>query len=367
MLRDHFISFKSITTIIFITIFFISCSRNESAEEISSATWEAEAEVLPISVEVLTVSKGQLIPYIEASGIVYGSQEAWVISESQGKITDVLVTLGQQVKKDDVILKVEDKLAKLNRDLAYQQYESSKLDFEAIESSYKSGGTSRSDYNASRTRVLQAQSSYESANKIYNDTYLRAPFNGSVALLDSALSVGNYISPGARIAKVIDTSSMKMEIALGERQVNLIETGMEAQVNITSQKNEISAFVEAIGSGTESATGSFPVLITWKNNNMEDMRSGLSAQVNIKTKEDDSSIIIPSSAIVVRNRKRAVLIAKNDKSQIKYIETGETLGGHTIVNSGINEGDKLIVSALSSLGEDYSIETTIVGTTGEWR
>lgn len=358
-----------LASIIIISIFFLSCRNSNETDEVSNATWNAEIELRPLSVEVLEVSKGQLIPYIEASGVIYGSKEAWVISESQGKITDLKVSLGQIVKKNDIILKVEDNLAQLNKDLALQQYEASQFDFQAIEKSYQSGGFSKSDYNTARTNVLQAQANFELANKRYNDTTIRAPFDGSIAQLDNNLTIGNYLNPGMAVAKIIDTSSMKMEISLGERQVNLIEPGLEALVNITSLNaaEDINATVQAIGSGSDSSTGSFPVLLSWNNKTSSSIRSGLSAKVQIKTLEKNRSIIIPSSAIVIRNRKRAVIIAQEEKSLLRFIETGESLGGHTVVNSGLDEGELLIVSALSSLGEDYEVKTTVVGTTGDWR
>ncbi|MDA3809327.1 MAG: efflux RND transporter periplasmic adaptor subunit [Spirochaetaceae bacterium] len=355
--------------IITITLLFISCSNTSVKDETTSASWDPDKEVLPISVEALVVSSGKLIPYIETSGVVYGSKEAWAVSETQGKITELQVTLGQFVKEGDILLKVEDRLSKLNRDLALQQYESSQLDFEAIESSYKSGGYSRRDYNNARSRLLQSQVAYESAADVYNKTSIKAPFDGFIALLDNNITEGNYLTPGVRVARIINTSIMKMNISVGERQINLIKPGSKAIVSISSEKNSpsIEAEVQAIGMGSDQTTGSIPVTITWKNKEGSLLRSGLSARVEIKTKDDENKISIPSSAIVVRDRKKSVIISEKNKSIIKIIETGESLGGHTVILSGLEEGEVLIVSALSSLGNNNSIETSIVGTTGDWR
>lgn len=360
----------SILTIILILILIlISCNDYSNKDETSSATWFPGKNVLPVAVEALEVSSGKLIPNIETSGIIYGSKEAWAVSETQGKITDLKVVLGQSVKEGDILLKVEDRLSKLNRDLALQQYKTTQLDFEAIESSYESGGYSRSDYNNAQSRLLQAQAAYESAADVFNNTSLRAPFDGFIALLDNNLSEGNYLTQGIAVARIINTSTMRMNISIGERQINLIEPGSRAIVSISSDKNAqpIEAEVLAIGMGSDQATGSFPVTISWENKKSSSLRSGLSARVEIKTRDEENKIIIPSSAIVVRNRRKSVIISEKNKSIIKTIETGESLGGHTVIINGLKEGDVLIVSALSSLGNNYSIETTIIGKTGEWQ
>lgn len=367
--RKILITAALILSSIIIFYFYISVSKPGGADSNSAATQTYDKDLLPVAVEALTVSEGKLIPFIEASGIIYGTKEAWAVSETQGQIIEMKVIPGQKVLEGDVLLKVEDKLAKLNRDLALQQYESSKLDFEAIETSYKSGGFSRTDYNNARSRLLQAETAYESAAKAFKDTAIRAPFDGSVAVVDSKLSVGNYLSPGTPVARIIDISSMRMEIAVGERQVSLIKTGIKAEVTLSTGFREqiIEAKVEAIGAGTDLETGSFPVLIRWENNAGDQLRSGLSAKVSIQTIDETKQIIIPSSAIVMREGKESVIVDENDKSVIRPIEIGETLGGYSVVSKGLEKDEILIVSALSSLGMDYPIKSTIVGTTGDWR
>lgn len=349
--------------------FFVSCSASEKTDETGSVTWLPDNDMIPISVEALEISTGQLIPFIEASGVAYGQNEAWAVSETQGKITEIAVQLGQRVKKGDLLLKVEDSLPQLNRDLALQKYESSRHDFEAIAKSFQSGGSSKSDYNRARSNLLQAQASYESADKAYSDTRIRAPFDGSVALLDSELTVGGFLNRGALVARIVDTSSMKMEISLGERQVGLIKEGSQAVVTIGRGENPliVKADVQAIGSGSDPATGSFPLLLTWKSDQVTNMRSGLSARVRIETEDENKSIVIPSSAIVIRDRVKSVILEVEGKTVIRPIKTGENLGGQTLVTEGLEQDEILIVSALSSLGDNYPVTTSVIGTTGEWR
>ncbi len=358
-------------TALFLSIFFIlaSCSRSESADDTASSSWAPDDNVIAVSVEVLEITRGQLIPFVEASGTVSGQQEAWTVSETQGKITEIAVQLGQKVKKGDLLLKVEDSLSRLNRDLTLQQYESARHDFEAISKSFQSGGSSKSDYNRARSTVLQAQASFENADKAFNDTGIRAPFAGSVALLDNTLTVGSYLTRGVLVARIVDTTYMKMEISLGERQIGLIKEGSQASVTIGRGEYPIvvEANVTAIGTGSDPATGSFPLLLTWKNDQEQTLRSGLSARVQIVTDVENKNIVIPSSAIINRDRVKSVILEDNGKTVIRSIKTGESLGGQTVILEGLAEGEILIVSALSSLGDNYPVAASVIGTTGEWR
>lgn len=362
---------KKFAMLIMLGFLLFSCgnSGEGNPDGVTSSTWDQGDELIPVAVEVLEVSKGQLVPFVEASGVIRGIREARVLSETQGKISSLSLSLGQPVREGQVLLTVENDLQRLNRDLARQQYESAQLDFDAMESSYKKGGISRSDYNSAMSRLLQSRTAYESAQKSYDSTFIKAPFSGSVALMDTDLTVGAVLSPGAQIALVADTSSMKMDISLGERQVNLIGKGQPALVEISSLNGSgpIEGKVEAIGTGSDDRTGSFPVQIVWVNRLDDSVRSGLTARVLMENTREAKRIIIPSSAIVIRDRKTSVILAEGGKSSIREIVTGESLGGHTVVESGLKEGDLLIVSALTSLGNNYAVETTLAGKTGEWQ
>lgn len=352
-----------------IFILFISCSPGAEEDSVTSASWEQDGELLPIAVEALEITEGRLVPLVEAAGTIRGIKEAWVISETSGKITGLFASLGQKVKEGEVILTVDNELQRLNRDLALQQFESTRLDYDALEQSYNKGGLSRSDFNSAKSRLLQAQSAFESADRALEATYLKAPFDGVIALLDSDLTVGGNLSPGNPVALVIDRTRMKMEISLGERQVDLIEAGQEALISITSlpDREPVKAMVEAIGAGSDTRTGSFPVLLTWENFNNGAMRSGLSAKVLLENTRERERIVIPSSAIVIRNRRKSVFLAEGDKAVLREITTGESLGGHTVIEEGIETGEYLIVSALTSLSDGFPVETTIAGETGDWR
>lgn len=360
---------RNIALILSIFFILISCSKSKKEDETGSASWIPEENISPISVEALEITMGQLIPYVEASGTVSGQHEAWAVSETQGKITEIAVQLGQNVKKGDLLIKVEDSLSRLNRTLTLQQYESSLHDFDAIEKSFQSGGSSKSDYNRARSNVLLAQASFETADKTFKDTVIRAPFDGSVALLDNTLALGSYLTRGVLVARIVDTTSMKMEISLGERQIGLISKGSKAKIIIGRGEYPlvVETMVTAIGSGSDPTTGSFPLLLTWKNDQEQKMRSGLSARVEIETDKEYKNIIIPSSAIVNRDRVKSVILEDNGKTVIRSIKTGESLGGQTVVTVGLEQGEILIVSALSSLGDNYPVITSVIGTTGEWR
>lgn len=357
---------ENITLLIFILIF--SCSRD--ADTYSSATQAVNPEEQSISVELLTVDKGKFIPYIQASGIVNGAQEVWVISETSGIITSSNLKLGRYVNQNQVLLTVENELAKLKLDLTYQQYNASKLDYEGNKKSYESGNISRSQYNSSLISLLSAENSYEISKKAYQSTFIKSPITGFVATSDRSLSPGNFISNGIKVARIVDNSSYIMEVKLGQGQVDLIEVGSitELVINIGYTDLKYSGIIAEIGVASDPATGSFPVLVQWKADGEDlKLKSGMSANASIQTIDSARSLIVPDRAIVKRVNKNYVFTENNGSALLKEVTLGNTFGGKTVIKAGLETGEKLIISSLNTLNNGSKITGRTVGSTQDWK
>ncbi len=326
------------------------------------------AEEGALAVESVTVTEGILNEYIEASGTISGANEAYVVSETQGVIEAVNFDLGDRVSKGDVLVKVDDKIQQINVEQAKTEYDNAQLDYNAVKNLFDNGSASQSELNRAKGALSGAKSRYEQALKAYNDCTLTAPIDGLIAERDPAVTLGNYLSAGLRVARIVDTDSLKLEIGVGEREVGLLAEGLEADICIpTCSRIENTGSVTAIAAGSDPATGSFPVIITWKNRCPEKVRAGMTASVKIRTTETDPVIIVPTRALFTVKSQSYVYIEEDGKAAEREVETGDTLGDRTEITSGLTGGENLIISGITALREGRSVQTTSLGESGSWR
>lgn len=354
--------------ILFFSIFFIiSCSRGNSDTK-SGATWQAPDEVQAIAVETLAIEHTKLIKTIVSSGLVRGTKEAWVVSEAQGIITKTSLKLGERVKKDQAIVELENDLQTLTLDLNKEQLKKAENDLVANRAAFNNGNISKATYDQYRINYLQAETRFKQSILDLDKTFLKVPFNGEVALLDSSIIEGNYLSRGTRVAKIVDLDRLQVELPMGERQVDLIETGAKATIvlDFNGESVEYMGEVTAIGSGADEISGSFPVVVTWENDQVKKIRSGFSAVVEIETKGDATYVVVPVDSLVIRNRVEGVFIEKDGKALFREVKTGLLYGGRSVIKEGLKVGDNLIISGLSSIGNEYPVNAMNVGDTGDW-
>lgn len=346
----------------------ISCSEKNTdglSELISNKN-----ENQTIAVETLTVSKGKLLPYITASGLVKGANEAWAVSETQGIILNSYVSLGDRVNKNDIIAKIESDIQKLNMNLAKQNLESLRLDYNGNKKSYESGNISRSQYDKIKYQLLLAENQYKIAKRNYDLTSIRVPIKGLVAVIDSDLTPGNYLFPGTKILKIIDISSYKVELYLGEGQISSIEVGAKAEITVTRDFTtyKYQGEVTSVGAGSDLNTGSFPVIVEWQDiPENSTLKSGISAKVKIETRKDLSEIIIPTSSIIPKNKSNFVFLNIDNKVTKREIEVTRNFGGMSVLSNGLSLGDELIISRLSNIKEGDKITTTNRGLSRDWQ
>jgi multidrug efflux pump subunit AcrA (membrane-fusion protein) len=146
-------------------------------------------------VEGYTLSSGQLVESIQVSGTIRGVREATITSETQGRIIQDNVVLGQVVSQDTVLVAVDSEIAQISLNQAESQYANARLDYQSAQTLFNSGSISRADLNRSQASLNGALAAYQRALKAFEDTRIRAPFAGYISQKDPGIGEGNYLSP----------------------------------------------------------------------------------------------------------------------------------------------------------------------------
>lgn len=361
--------FSNFFPVVLLSLFgavFTGCSGKDA---VSAATvWENPREIEKSFIEGVTVARDILVDEINTSGLVEGVREAMVVSEAQGIIQELMFSLGTKVKKGEVLLKVEDAIPKATMEKNREAYESARIELEGTERVFASGGASVAALAKVRSTASAAKAQFEIALKAYQDCTVRAPIDGFIALRDPVITVGNFLNAGTRIARIVDLSSFQIEISVGEREVGLILPGDKAQVIVPAAcpDRSIQGEVKAVAAGSDPRTGSYSVLIGWRDNCGGLIRSGMSASVTVKASRAEPVVVIPTAALVKREGRYGVFVEKDGRAEVRTVSIGRRSGVRTEILSGLAPGDLLLVSGLSRLRPGNPVQAKNLGTSTDW-
>lgn len=241
----------------------------QTAEAATETAASANAAVVPTSSSLL-----------DASGYVVARRKATVSATINGRVVDVLISEGTQVKQGDVLARLDDGPYRLMLVQAKAQLESSQAQLHAaeiafanVEPSYKrvqkqqaagylsaqalddaktAYDSAASNLEIQRRAVSLAEAQVAIAARNLTDTVVHAPFAGVVT--DKIAQPGEIVSPGAAggsirtgIGTIVDMESLEVEVDVSENFINRITPKQPATVKLNAYPDwEIPAQVIAV-------------------------------------------------------------------------------------------------------------------------
>ncbi len=225
---------------------------------------------------------------VTASAIVVPTQDANLSFASIGRVTQVNVQVGDQVKAGDVLVQLdtavlEAKVREAEANLRYAEIELSYLvrnvgcRGEGCAPSYK-------HIEVGEVDVAKAQALLDSAKAtLASQSALTAPFAGTVISVDTAPY--ETVTPGQSVVVLGDLSKYRIETTdLSERDVNKVQIGQPAKVFIEALGDEFEGKVVDIARISSELGGDVVYKVTIEfDNQPEGLLWGMSADVDIDT------------------------------------------------------------------------------------
>jgi RND family efflux transporter MFP subunit len=204
---------------------------------------------------------------LDASGYIIAQRQATVSAKSLGRVREVLIEAGQYVHAGDVVARLDDsntgaalEAAKAQLAQANAALEAARVALADARPMFKRNEQQRSaavisaqDFDAAKSSFDAAQSNYDNqaaavqvaranllvAQRLEDDTIVRAPFSGVVT--DKAAQPGEIVSPMATsgftrtgICTIVDMGSLEAEVDVSESFLNRVHPGQPAAVRLNA-------------------------------------------------------------------------------------------------------------------------------------
>lgn len=116
-------------------------------------------------VKTLLAQRGDLIQSVSASGVVVAKDPVMVEAKVSGKIKEVVVEDGQEVKKGDLLIEIEEEQLNKQIDAAKAQLATAKANLSRLQ-----GGSSQQGIESSKLNLSQAKIALEEAERNLKST-----------------------------------------------------------------------------------------------------------------------------------------------------------------------------------------------------
>jgi HlyD family secretion protein len=404
-----------------------------------------------VLVTVEKSQKRTIVETVSANGKIQPEVEVKISSDVSGEIVELLVKEGDHVKKGDLLCKISPliyesnlnrmvatlngtkanlansqarleqmKAAFANTETSYQRNKKlfdqgaiSQSDFDATKAAYNGGIAdikgAEENVNASDFNVKSTEASLKEASDNLAKTNIYSPVNGTVSKLNLEKGervVGTAQFAGTEIMRLANLNEMEVSVDVNENDIVRVHNGDTSLIEVDAYLDrkfkgivtEIANSANTTGVTADQVTNfvvkirilqeSYQDLIN-ANNNVAPFRPGMSATVDVQTKEAKNIVTVPIQSVTTRSDSSAfkkdmkdngggeddiVIKNENDKSdktnakdaikieecvfvyadgkaKLVKVKTGIQDNNYIEIKEGIKEGEEVISGPYNAISK----------------
>ena len=317
-------------------------------------------------VELSKVAQTTIVETVSATGKIQPEIEVKISSEVSGEIIALPIKEGQQVKKGDLLVRINPDLYEsgVNRSVASMsttkaglsqadaQVKEAKANYDRNKKLFEKGIISKSEWDrivsAYEVAVANKQSAYyqvQSASATVTEakdnlgrTTIYAPADGTISLLNVELGervLGTQQMAGTEILRIANLNNMEVEVDVNENDIVKVNIGDSANIEVDAYlKREFKGIVTSISNSASTTLTadqvtnfkvkvrilkeSYQDLLEGKPENFSPFRPGMTATVDIITKRKENITAVPISAVVIKDDTTSVkkdIVAELEKKE----------------------------------------------------
>jgi membrane fusion protein (multidrug efflux system) len=310
----------------------------------------------PVTVTGIVVHPETFDNNLSLSGSIEANEQIEIRSEVSGIVEGIYFQEGSNVTKGQLLFKVNDielraQLAQANtkEGLAAENERRAKLLLQKEAISQEEYDIARADHKST-----QAQSQLIKAQ--IAKTSVRAPFSGKIGL--RSISPGIYITPTVLVAKLVNSSKLKITFSIPEKYASQVKTNTPLSFTVEGSDEKFTAKVYAIEPEVAVATRTLQVRAITENSQGK-LLPGTFANVSLPLSIIKDAIVVPTEAIIPVQNGKKVYISKNGLAKELMVETATRTDASILVLSGLKAGDTLLTSGVMSLKDSTKVKVIL--------
>jgi membrane fusion protein, multidrug efflux system len=350
---------------------------------LTAACGEEAIEMKPLEVKVTKVVAKDVPITREWVGQTLGAVDIEIRARVDGWLQGIYFTEGSEVRKGTLLYKID--ATELEQAVAEAQGNVASIktllaqaedDVKRYTPLAEVGAVSKRDleiaistYEARKGELDAALAGLNITQTNLGYATITAPISGLIGI--SAARVGDFVGrpPNPVILNTISQiDSIHVRFSISEQEYLYVVTKLGEAENSRSKKKRPLEMVLADGSiypekgfvvfaqrqidpttGTLQFEASFP-------NKQKILRPGQFAKIRTVVEERKGALVIPTRAMIeLQGQFTIFVVDANNKVQLRIVKTSTTFGQFTVVDTGLQEGERVIVEGMMKVKPDMVV------------
>jgi RND family efflux transporter MFP subunit len=363
-----------------------------------------------LPVKAMKIKRGDLPLRLNISATAEVWEKAVVKAEVSGTVKEIRFRVGDWVKKNQILVKLDDEEKKLDVDQREAEKLKSYSEYLVKESTDMTETTEMSEKDKAELKSLQekfkqavkdidrgkiSQKAFEGISDTYQEALIfsgslrdeirraqeglstaiialkraqlnlercsiRSPFQGKIA--DLMISKGEKMGIGQELFKVVNLKSLYLKGFALESEISKLKVGTKVRVRFDSFPKEVFyGELQSISPEIDPTQKTINIVVT-VNNEENRFLPGMHAEIDIEHEVLENVMKVPQSAVIPRQGRYLVFVVRDLKGTTgtaywEYVEIGNQNDEEIEIKSGaIKEGDLVLVDGHYTLAHQSRVK-----------
>jgi membrane fusion protein, multidrug efflux system len=288
-----------------------------------------------------------------AVGSLRSDESVIVRAEQSGRITSLGFKEGQPVRVGQVLVQLDDSVARaeLEQARANQKLGKAKFDraVELKQRNFISGQAQDEAENA--MRVADAAVSLADA-KLAKLT-IKAPFSGTAGLRTA--STGDYVKDGQDIVNLEKTDPIKVDFKVPEIFQSKIKVGQALSVTLDALPGQtFTGKVFAVNPQLDT-NGRAVVLRAQMDNRGSVLKPGMFARVRLTLADTGETVVVPEQSVAMQGEDQIMFKVVDGRAMRTKVEVGQRRDGKVEIMEGVSGDDTIVIAGWQRLRDGAAV------------
>ena len=360
--RKNVLYFASLAIL---AVILVACGGTENDDDSTQQIIISTSRM--VRVNTLFVELTSFEEIISITGTVSAPSDASLSAQSAGTVVELL-ELGSRVEQGGVIARLDDRLIRAILDQARANLESVEARANLAQDTYRRQQplfqdsiisaiefeNVRTQVNEAKAALAQANAAVAQAEQQFENTFVRAPFGGTIE--ERFAEKGEQVVPGSPVARVVDTSHLKVSAGVPERYSADIRRGNSVEISFKSYGGgAMTSSISFVGSVIHPQNRTFKIEVEITNPDRT-LKPEMIADVFVTRRVLTDKLVLPQTSILRDETGSSVYVVRLDatngpSAERRPVVLGASYGGLTVIESGLNDGDQVITTGQTMVAD----------------
>jgi membrane fusion protein, multidrug efflux system len=339
-------------SLIALAVLLAACDKKQEA---AATTQPAKKVVAPVKGNTATITERAVPRFLRVTGQLIGRNDAVIAADAMGKVLEAPVERGSVVKAGDVLVKLDERQARLalaeaeaSLQLAKSRLLLAKNERERNAPLAEKRAIAEADFQklvtdttAREAEVAASAARRDMMQKTLTDSVIRAPFGGIVA--ERMVEPGEYVKADSPVARVVDLATLRLVLNVPETEVGALVVGQTVEFTTAAfPARTFTGTLKFLGAAMREASRDLVVEATVENTDGS-LRPGFFCDARIRLREEKAAVVPVEALRVEGSRRKVFVIEKNNTLSERLVEAGDTREGFIEIRRGAAQGESVLL------------------------